>query len=106
MKRIEGKRASGGNSWADAMFRFNADTKTYITGMLERVLCKRNFTKDKYEIRFPLFSRFNYWILQNNQIIIKGKFDQVEDHRRRSAFSYEAWLEKQIITRLDIENEV
>lgn len=93
MENFKERRASGGNSWADAMFRFNANTQGYVEGMLERVLRKNNIKENNYRI---YFSDYDFLIMMNNQIVINANYGQVEEQRKISAFAFEKWLERQI----------
>ncbi|NLL73310.1 MAG: hypothetical protein GX237_07260 [Clostridiales bacterium] len=91
MENFKGRRVSGGSSWADAMFRFNANTQEYVKVMFKRVLRKNNIEENNYRI---YFSNYDFLIMKNNQIVINASYNQVEEQRRVSPYTFEIWLQQ------------
>jgi len=65
METSKGKRVSGGTSFAYSMFRFNADSQSYVLGMLQRVVRKGNLDENEFNI---YFSESDFLELRNNLI--------------------------------------
>lgn len=83
------KRVSGGSSWADAIFRKQADPKSYARKMIEKVIREHDLTDHQIEC----FFEDSYFIItkKDKLLIIKG-YAFVEQNRQQGVHAFEDWL--------------
>lgn len=87
----DSKRVNGGSSWADAVFRKQANPRSYAKKMIENVI-RRN---DLIDQQIECFFAESYFIITKGAkpFIIKG-YAFVEHHRQQDVHSFEDWLKK------------
>lgn len=90
-------RVPGGSSYADAVFRTTADTKSYAQKMFHRVIEKKSFNPE--EIRFFTTEEFFILIYQKKPFHMED-FNFVELKRSEGVHAFEEWLSKTIFQKI------
>ncbi len=86
-------RVHGGTGWADAMFRFQADSASYAEEMIRRVIKRLKLEGEGYEV---YSSSSGFLLVKNNDMILKMYYNMVEAFRREEVFAFERYIENQI----------
>lgn len=92
---LKAKRVSGGTSWADAMFRGQADSSSYASEMIKRVIRKSNMDSEK--INF-YYSETEFVLIKENTIILKMSYHMVEAFRCEGIHAFEEYIESHLKT--------
>ncbi len=88
------RRKGGGSSFAEAMFRKNADNATYASAMFDWTLRKLDMKDTGYKFHRSIFS---FWIKKGRKVILKMTFKEVEECRSWATHALEEEMEKKLI---------
>lgn len=87
------KRASGGTGWADAMFRYQADSASYAKEIIKRVIRKCNMELEELRI---YISDTGFVLIKEKEIILNMSYQMVEAFRCEGVFAFDAYIENQL----------
>jgi len=90
---ISGERVNGGTSWADSIFRRQADCRSYARAMLTKFNRTIDLRDEKFDI---FFSEDEFVILNGSGIRMRMRLEKVELYRMIGVHSFEECLEKQL----------
>ena len=90
---IRNERVTGGTSWADSIFRRQADSKSYARAMLTKFNRTIDLRDEKFDI---FFSEDEFVILNGSGIRMRMRLEKVELYRMIGVHSFEECLEKQL----------
>lgn len=86
------KRVSGGKSFSDAMWRFNASPREYARGLGKRITDKLGISKSVKVYGSDEF----FMIVKDEKPLIAKEINFVEQKRKEGAYAFETWLEAEI----------
>jgi len=90
---ISVESVTGGIGWADSIFRKQADSKSYVKAMLNKVNRTVDLRDEKFEM---FFSEDEFVILNGSGIKMRMRLEMVELYRMIGVHSFEECLEKQL----------
>jgi hypothetical protein len=90
---LKEKRVHGGTGWADAIFRYQADSASYAEEMIRRVIRRLKLETEGYQ---TYSSESGFLLVKNNDIILKMSYNMVEAFRCEEVFAFEKYIENQI----------
>ena len=90
---LKENREHGGTGWADAIFRYQADSTSYAEEMIRRVIKRLKLEAEGYQ---TYYSESEFLLVKNNVIILKMTYNMVEAFRCEEVFAFEKYIENQI----------
>lgn len=90
---VKEKRMHGGTGWADAIFRYQADSASYAGEMIKRIIRRCKLEAEGYR---TYFSESDFILIKNKDIILHMSFNMVEAFRCEDVFAFEKYVENQI----------
>ncbi len=90
---LKGKRVQGGTGWADAIFRSQADSKTYANTMIKEVVRRLNLEAEDY---LTYFSETGFLLFKKEDLILKMSYNMEEALRCEAVYAFEECIESKI----------